>query len=188
MVRTNNIQTAKKISFLTLFNDNHNRIQHLLKKLKTTVNGCLQETGCCLTVSAGIHQLSRSLDFYICEHHSDEEVYVYQPLLKNLDKDFFCMYSKTLDEHAQIEDSWALLHSMLHMAAHYPAIQSPDELAQSLDSFLQLKLRHMEYEIKYVFPAAKNLVGKERAQKIAARILWRRQITGWNSALTPPIF
>lgn len=175
-------QTPKKASFLALFNNNHNRTESLLINLEQLAENCLKESGCCLLTSSSIHQLSKALDFSITEYHSDEEVYVYEPLLSEKDANHK-VYSKLLEEHNQIEDSWALLHSMLHMTAHYPTTQSAQELAHRVEDFLKLKRKHMQYEIKHIFPAAKKLIGKEKAQKIAARIMWRRQITGWHSAL-----
>lgn len=171
----NHTQTA---SLLQLLNDNHERAENLLRQLEQVTASCLQDAGCCVTISAGVHQLSSALNACICEHHSDEEVFIYQPLLNmnGHDADLCDIYSQLLEEHTQIEDTWALLHSMLYTAAHYPEMQCKQELADAFTAFIELKREHMVHEKAVIFPAAKALIGKPLAQEIALRITHRRQL------------
>ncbi|MFC5497044.1 hemerythrin domain-containing protein [Caenimonas terrae] len=107
------------------------------------------------------------------QHHQDEELHVFPPLLAKGDPATRELVGRLQQEHLQMEEHWVVARRVLDAVAagRLHALAAADEAA--LDAFSGLYAGHIAAEEQVVYPAAVALLdagavqamGKEMAQR-----------------------
>lgn len=173
---TSYLKQTQPLSLLRLFNDNHQQSESILQRLERLVAN-LSKPGSCADIRlSDLHMVADFFNNRISDNHLDEEVYMYQVLLNGSDKKLAKMARQVLAEHVWIENYWHTLSPLLNAAVQHTDTSSIQKIEAATDFFVRLQCKHMQQEKDVVFPAAKKLIDKDVAGRIA-QVLQQRHNT-----------
>ena len=109
------------------------------------------------------------------QHHRDEELHVFPPLLAHGNAQVTQVIRKLQDDHVQMESGWARARAVLDAIAQgqlqaLTAAQSAD-----LDTFAALYQSHIEAEEGIAYPAARAMLDETSIQAMGREMAQRRQ-------------
>lgn len=137
------------------------RMLALLQRLREHLPG----HGADAAARQAARDVMRYFDLAAPQHHRDEELHVFPPLLAQGDPGTVALVHRLQEDHAQMESRWLKARAVLDAVASgaLPALSAPDEAA--LDSFAGVYDDHIQAEERLAYPAASALLD---AQALAA--------------------
>lgn len=142
----------------------HERVERMLALLQR-LREHLPGHGADANARQAARDVMRYFDLAAPQHHRDEELHVFPPLLAQGDPGTVALVHRLQEDHAQMESRWLKARAVLDAVASgaLPALCAPDEAA--LDSFAGVYADHIRAEERLAYPAASALLD---AQALAA--------------------
>lgn len=153
----------------------HERIQRtlaLLQRLRQHLRG----HGADEQARQAAADVIRYFDRAAPEHHRDEELHVFPPLLASGDAAVVAVVNRLVDEHREMETRWAAARRVLQAVAGGAGALTPEDEA-ALDSFEGLYATHLNAEEEQVYPAAQPSIDAA-AQAAMSQDMMRRRGLG----------
>jgi hemerythrin-like domain-containing protein len=153
----------------------HERMQRMLVLL-ARLRAHLATHGADTQAQQAARDVLRYFDQAAPQHHRDEELHVFPPLLAAGDARITPVVQQLLREHAQMEASWQPARAVLLRIVE-GAVQrmTPDDEA-ALDSFAGLYAGHLRAEEEVAYPAAMPLLDPAAQQAMGKEMMRRRGV------------
>jgi hemerythrin-like domain-containing protein len=118
--------------------------------------------------------IMRYFDQAAPQHHRDEEVHVFPPLIAQGDPAMLQVVGRLQQDHLQMESRWVRARSVLEgvVAGANNALAADDEAA--LDAFASLYAGHIEAEEAIAYPAAAAALDAEAVAAMGREMKLRR--------------
>ena len=111
------------------------------------------------------------LKMYSDKYHHPREDFIYDYYLNNCVADE-CLNMHLLDEHKLIREATIKIDELLTMIL-LDAVVSKDQFIEKLDNFIELQLRHINYEEQQVLPAIERTLSTADWFEIGLK--WQQQ-------------
>jgi hemerythrin-like domain-containing protein len=148
------------------------RMLTLLARLRAHV----REHGADLQAQQAARDVMRYFDQAAPQHHRDEELHVFPPLLAHRDARVVAVVRALQRDHAQMEASWPGARAvLLHLAQAGVQRLSPADDA-ALDAFVAVQEEHMRTEEEIAYPAALAVLGPGAQQAMGQEMMRRRGV------------
>jgi hemerythrin-like domain-containing protein len=151
----------------------HEKMQRTLALLER-LRSHLVEHGADEQARQAARDVMRYFDKAAPQHHRDEELHVFPPLLAGSDAATTAVVDRLRQEHVQMEARWESARSVLTAIAdgQLPAPGASDEAA--LDAFSSLYADHIAAEEQIAYPAAAALLGADAITAMGREMAARR--------------
>jgi hemerythrin-like domain-containing protein len=146
------------------------RMLALLAKLKAHLAG----KGADEQARQAAKDVMRYFDMAAPQHHRDEELHVFPPLLAQGEAATVAAVHRLQREHGQMEAGWALARETLAAIAEGRIAALTAAQAKQLDEFASLYAGHIEAEEKVAYPAAKALLDEDAQREMGREMQQRR--------------
>ena len=153
----------------------HERVHRMLKLLER-LRAHLPGHGADADARKAATDVMRYFDLAAPNHHRDEELHVFPPLLAAGDDGTIVLVSRLKQDHLQMESRWTGARAVLAaIAAGEVSALSPDHDA-ALDAFAALYAGHIEAEEQLAYPAARKLLDEPAIAAMSAEMMRRRGV------------
>jgi len=118
----------------------------------------------------------RYFDLAAPNHHRDEELHVFPPLLARSDADTVALVRRLQQDHVRMESAWQAARAVLERihGGHLQALAPAD--AAALDAFAGLYDGHIEAEEAIAYPAAAALLDEPARAAMGEEMMRRRGV------------
>ena len=159
-------------SMLQACHERVNRMLALLGRLREHVAGHGADT----SAREAARDVMRYFDQAAPQHHRDEELHVFPPLIEQADPDTVAVVRRLQQDHLQMESRWRGARQVLAaiQAGELQALSVEDGAA--LEAFASLYDEHIRAEEDRVYPAATALLDAPRLAAIGAEMMRRRGV------------
>ena len=153
----------------------HERVERMLALL-----GRLREHlpghGADANAQQAARDVMRYFDQAAPQHHRDEELHVFPPLLAQGDPQTLATVRRLQQDHLQMEAAWAQARQVLEAigSGQLQALSKPDEAA--LDAFSSLYDDHIKAEEQVAYPAAAALLDASAIAAMGEEMMRRRGV------------
>ena len=162
----------------------HERVQGMLALLER-LRERMRAQGADGQVRQAAADVMRYFDLAAREHHRDEELHVFPPLLAQGDAAVVATIVRLQIDHLNMEWRWLAAHDVLAAIAE-GIVQSLTPVHDAaLDAFVRLYDKHIEIEEQIVFPAAAALVTGAPLRTMGREMMTRRGAPSATAAPTP---
>lgn len=150
-----------------------NRMLALLARLREHLAGHGADT----SARDAARDVMRYFDQAAPQHHRDEELHVFPPLIAQADPQTVQVVRRLQQDHVQMESRWQAARRVLAaiQAGELQALSSEDGAA--LDDFASLYDEHIRAEEDRIYPAATVLLDAPRLAAIGEEMMRRRGVT-----------
>lgn len=153
----------------------HERVHRMLGLL-VRLRGHLRTHGADTQAQQAARDVMRYFDLAAPQHHRDEELHVFPPLLAGSDEDTQAIVRRLQADHVQMEARWADARQVLEaVAAGSAGPLSPGQEA-ALDAFGGLYDDHIRAEEEIAYPAAQRLLDEETVAAMGREMMARRGV------------
>ncbi len=155
----------------------HERVQRTLDLL-ARLQLHLQTVGCDDNARQAARDVLRYFDVAAPLHHQDEELHVFPLLLQSGDAVQCELVHRLVQDHRDMEKSWAHARAVLHLIADDTTgtLAVHDDQTQVLDAFAALYAQHLVSEENLAYPAARTLLSDEALQAMSQDMMTRRGV------------
>jgi hemerythrin-like domain-containing protein len=162
----------------------HERMQRMLALL-ARLRAHLATHGADAQAQQAARDVMRYFDQAAPQHHRDEELHVFPPLLAAGDPRLVEVVERLLREHAAMEERWPAARAVLLRIAEgaLPALASGDDAA--LDAFASLYDEHLRAEDAIAYPAAQSLLDPQAQHAMGEEMMRRRGVKERNPPIAP---
>jgi hemerythrin-like domain-containing protein len=108
------------------------------------------------------------------EHHRDEELHVFPPLLEQGDPTTVAVVARLQQDHLQMESRWNGARAVLDAVASGEVQVLGQQQDAALEAFAGLYGEHIEAEERIAYPAARALLPAERMAAMRGDMMARR--------------
>ena len=151
----------------------HERIQRMLVLLQR-LRGHVGEHGVDVQARQAARDVMRYFDQAAPQHHRDEELHVFPPLIAQGDPATLALVSRLQQDHLQMEARWKQARSVLaDLEAGTLQALAADQLAV-LDAFTGLYADHIAAEEQIAYPAAGALLDADGLAAMGREMSGRR--------------
>ena len=153
----------------------HERVQRML-----TLLGRLREHlrghGADVQAQQAARDVMRYFDLAAPQHHRDEELHVFPPLLAQGEPRVVGVVQRLQQDHVQMEARWQAAREVLARIADgsLGALRAEDDAA--LDAFAGLYDAHIRAEEEIAYPAAQALIDPETLAQAGEEMMRRRGV------------
>ena len=157
----------------------HERVERMLA-LIGRLQQHLREHGCDDSARRAARDVMRYFDMAAPQHHLDEELHVFPPLLAGPDAGLRALVQRLLQDHRDMEAAWPAARGVLQAVAKSPAVDWTPPLGPSqtvaLSRFAALYGRHLADEDHLVYPAAQAVLAADALQAMSLDMMQRRGV------------
>jgi hemerythrin-like domain-containing protein len=153
----------------------HERMQRMLALL-ARLRAHLATHGADAQAQQAARDVMRYFEQAAPQHHRDEELHVFPPLLAAGDPRLVEVIERLLREHAAMQERWPAARAVLLRIAEgaLPALASGDDAA--LDAFASLYDEHLRAEDAIAYPAARSLLDAQALHAMGEEMMRRRGV------------
>ena len=153
----------------------HERVHRMLALL-ARLREHLRIHGADTQAQQAARDVMRYFDQAAPQHHHDEELHVFPPLLAQGDPKTVAVVARLQQDHLQMESRWGAARQVLGLVAEgrINALSVEDEAV--LDAFAGLYDAHIEAEEGMVYPAARVLMDEAATAAMGAEMMRRRGV------------
>jgi hemerythrin-like domain-containing protein len=155
---------------LTACHERLDRTLALLAKLRAH----LLEHGADTQAQQAARDVMRYFDQAAPQHHRDEELHVFPPLIAQRDPTVVPVVTRLQQDHVQMESAWHSARAILAEVAEGRLGSLDPAQAAALDSFAGLYAQHIAAEESIAYPAARALLGDEAEAAMGREMKQRR--------------
>lgn len=153
----------------------HERVHRMLDLLER-LRGYLPDHGADSSARDAARDVMRYFDQAAPNHHRDEELHVFPPLLAGGDADTAALVRRLQQDHVQMESAWPVARAVLaRIEAGELAVLAPADEA-ALEAFAGLYDGHIEAEEAIVYPAAAALLDEPAQAAMGEEMMRRRGV------------
>ena len=151
----------------------HERMQRMLALLQR-LRDHMRKHGADDQARDAARDVMRYFDMAAPQHHQDEELHVFPPLLAKGDPATLDLVCRLQQDHLQMEARWVVARRVLAAVAagRLPALAGADEVA--LDAFASLYADHIAAEEQVAYPAASALLDADGLAAMGREMSGRR--------------
>ena len=153
----------------------HQRVQRmltLLDRLRAHVRGHGSDT----QAQQAARDVMRYFDLAAPQHHLDEELHVFPPLLAQGDERVASVVRRLQQDHLQMESRWQEARRVLALVCE-GAVQRLDEEDEArLDAFAELYGEHIRSEEEIAYPAAQGVMDAAGRAAMGEEMMKRRGV------------
>lgn len=135
----------------------HERMQRTLDLL-ARLRAHLPAHGADAQAQQAARDVLRYFDQAAPQHHRDEELHVFPPVLASGDAASAALVKRLQQEHRQMEEAWVAARGVLAAIAEGRLQQADAAASQALEAFSTPYAAHLAGENDVVFPAARALL------------------------------
>lgn len=153
----------------------HERVHRMLALL-ARLREHLRTHGADTQAQQAAGDVMRYFDQAAPQHHHDEELHVFPPLLAQGDPKTVTVVARLQQDHLQMESRWVAARQVLALVAEgrINALSAEDEAV--LDAFSGLYDAHIEAEEGMVYPAARALIDEPGKVAMGEEMMRRRGV------------
>ena len=151
----------------------HERLHRMLALL-TRLRGHLRANGADAQAQQASRDVMRYFDMAAPQHHRDEELHVFPPLLAQGDAATVAVVHRLQADHRRMESDWAAARPVLEAVVQGQAPVPAQE--DALADFATLYDRHIADEEQIVYPAAQALLDPPAIRAIGEEMMRRRGV------------
>jgi hemerythrin-like domain-containing protein len=153
----------------------HERMQRMLALL-ARLRTHLASHGADPQAQQAALDVMRYFDQAAPQHHRDEELHVFPPLLAAGDPPLVAIVQRLLREHARMQERWPPARAVLLGIAEgaLPALDADDDAA--LDAFAALYEEHLRAEDAIAYPAAQSVLDPQAQRAMGEEMMRRRGV------------
>lgn len=156
----------------------HERVERMLA-LIGRLQQHLQAHGCDDSARRAACDVMRYFDMAAPQHHLDEELHVFPPLLAGPDAGLRALVQRLLQDHRDMEAAWPVARCVLEAVAKSAAADwiplGPSQTA-ALNRFAALYGRHLADEDHLAYPAAQAVLAADALQAMSRDMMQRRGV------------
>jgi len=153
----------------------HERVHRMLALL-ARLREHLRTHGADTQAQQAARDVMRYFDQAAPQHHHDEELHVFPPLLAHGDPKTVAVVARLQQDHLQMESRWGAARQVLALVAEGQInALSPDDEAV-LDAFSGLYDAHIEAEEGIAYPAARALIDEAATAAMGEEMMRRRGV------------
>ncbi|NNU43478.1 hemerythrin domain-containing protein [Ramlibacter sp. B156] len=151
----------------------HERVHRMLALL-ARLREHLRAHGADTQAQQAARDVMRYFDQAAPQHHQDEELHVFPPLLAQGDPETVAVVARLQQDHLQMESRWGAARQVLALVAEgrINALSAEDEAV--LDAFTGLYGAHIEAEEGMAYPAARALFDEAATAAMGEEMMRRR--------------
>lgn len=154
----------------------HERVQRMLALL-SRLRRHVATHGADDQARQAARDVMRYFDQAAPEHHRDEELHVFPPLLAQGEPQTVALVTRLQQDHLQMESRWASARVILAALSDGARVALTADDEAILDSFAGLYAGHIEAEEQVAYPAAAVLVAGEPLLAMSRDMMARRGVT-----------
>ena len=177
-IRPCSLRTAPAPSFeqpFEMLEACHERVIRTLLLL-TRLRAHMKTHGADDDARSAAHDVMRYFDRAAPEHHRDEELHVFPPLLAQGDAGVIAVVKRLQQDHVRMEQLWAAARDVLRaVEAGELAALSPDDEA-ILEAFALIYTDHINDEERIAYPAAAALLSATSVEAMSRDMMQRRGV------------
>ena len=153
----------------------HERVHRMLALL-ARLREHLRTHGADTQAQQAARDVMRYFDQAAPQHHHDEELHVFPPLLAQGDPKTVAVVARLQQDHLQMESRWGSARQVLALVAEgrVDALSVEDEAV--LDAFAGLYDAHIEAEEGMAYPAARALIDEAATAAMGEEMMRRRGV------------
>ena len=153
----------------------HERVDRMLRLL-ARLREHLAKQGADADARKAAQDVMRYFDQAAPQHHHDEELHVFPPLVAQGDPQTMALVCRLQQDHLQMEQRWGLARDVLAAVAagELNALSPGDEAA--LDVFAGIYAGHIEAEEQLAYPAARELLDERAIAAMGQEMMKRRGV------------
>jgi hemerythrin-like domain-containing protein len=110
------------------------------------------------------------------QHHRDEELHVFPPLLAQGEPDIVAVVRQLQHDHELMDTRWGAARDVLQQLAEGRLEQLDDRQAAAIDGFAGLYAGHIEAEESVAYPASRAVLGEEAQREMGREMAARRGV------------
>lgn len=153
----------------------HERVHRMLKLLQR-LREHIAKNGADADARKAAQDVMRYFDQAAPQHHQDEELHVFPPLIAQGDPETMALVCRLQQDHLQMEARWGKARKVLAaVAAGELGALSADHGA-TLDAFTGIYAGHIEAEEKLAYPAAGKLLDESAISAMGEEMMRRRGV------------
>lgn len=156
----------------------HERVERMLA-LIARLQQHLREHGCDDSARRAACDVMRYFDIAAPQHHLDEELHVFPPLLSGPDAGLRALVQRLLQDHRDMEAAWPAARGALQAVAESPAADwtplAPSQTG-ALNRFAALYGRHLADEDHLAYPAARAALTADALRAMSRDMMQRRGV------------
>jgi hemerythrin-like domain-containing protein len=151
----------------------HERLHRMLELL-ARLRGHLRAHGADDQARQAARDVMKYFDQAAPQHHRDEELHVFPPLLAGADEAMLQIISRLQQDHLQMESRWATARGWLDAVARGELGSLTPRQEADLDAFSSLYATHIEAEEGVAYPAAREALGEDAVKLMGQEMATRR--------------
>ena len=153
----------------------HERVHRMLALL-ARLREHLRTHGADTQAQQAARDVMRYFDQAAPQHHHDEELHVFPPLLAQGDPKTVAVVARLQQDHLQMESRWGAARQVLALVAEgrINALSVDDDAI--LDAFAGLYDAHIEAEEGMAYPAARALIDEAATAAMGKEMMRRRGV------------
>jgi hemerythrin-like domain-containing protein len=153
----------------------HERVQRMLALLQR-LREHLPGHGADTNAQQAARDVMRYFDQAAPQHHRDEELHVFPPLLAQGDPATLVLVGRLRQDHLQMEARWAGARKVLDAVASGVLDALAPEHEAALDAFAGLYADHIAAEEQLAYPAAAALLDAQALAAMGEEMMRRRGV------------
>ena len=153
----------------------HQRLDRMLAVL-VRLREHLARSGMDEQVRQAARDVMRYFDQAAPQHHRDEELHVFPPLIAYGDSDTVALIGRLLQEHAQMEADWRRAREVIVAIADAEKEVLTVEDEAALDLFTSVQAEHAKAEERIAYPAARAMLDPLAIQAMGNEMKGRRGV------------
>ena len=153
----------------------HDRVRRMLKLL-ARLRAHLPEHGADSQAQQAARDVMRYFDQAAPQHHLDEELHVFPPLLAGGAPEVMALVARLQQDHRQMENRWQAAHGVLERIAAGQLATPGDADNATLDAFAGLYDDHLQAEEKTAYPAAQGVLDPPALAAMSEDMMRRRGV------------
>lgn len=153
----------------------HERVQRMLALL-ARLRAHLRTHGADAQAQQAARDVMRYFDQAAPQHHHDEELHVFPPLLAAGDPRIVAVVTRLQQDHLQMESRWGAARQVLALVGEGRINQLAPEDEAMLDAFAGPYEAHIQAEEEIAYPAAQALIAEPGRAAMGEEMMRRRGV------------
>ena len=164
---------AEPFEMMEACHERVHRMLDLLKRLREHLPG----HGADEQARQAARDVMKYFDQAAPQHHRDEELHVFPPLLAQADDATQAVVGRLQQDHVQMESGWHAARQTLDGIAQGTITALSTEQGAALDAFASLYAGHIEAEETIAYPGARALLSDDAVKTMGQEMARRRGVT-----------
>jgi hemerythrin-like domain-containing protein len=153
----------------------HQRVQRMLTLL-AKLRAHVRDHGSDTQAQQAARDVMRYFDMAAPQHHLDEELHVFPPLLAQGDARVVAVVRRLQEDHLRMESRWQDAREVLTLVSEARVQRLGEEDEARLDAFAGLYDEHIRSEEEIAYPAARRVIDAQGRAEMSGEMMRRRGV------------